>query len=66
MVTGMGMWFQNGSEMGMKFEVIGSWKGKNVTKMWKGMLVLTALPLRVLAIGPTVALIPGGAIAPPQ
>ena len=50
MVTGMGMWFQNGSEMGMKFEVIGSWKGKNV-----------------LAIGPTVALIPGGgagAIAP--
>ena len=33
MLTGMGMGFQNGSEMGMKFEVIGSWNGKNVTRM---------------------------------
>ena len=29
----MGMGFQTGSEMGMKFEVIGSWKRKNVTRM---------------------------------
>ena len=33
MFTGMGMRFQNGSEMGMKFEVIRSWKGNNVTRM---------------------------------
>jgi len=33
MFTGMGMRFQTGSEMGMKFEMIGSWNGNYLMRM---------------------------------
>ena len=33
MFTGVGMRFQTGSELGMKFEVIGSWNGNYLTRM---------------------------------
>jgi len=33
MFTGMGMGFQTGSEMRMKFEVIASWNGNYLTRM---------------------------------
>jgi len=41
MVTGMGMGLQTASEMGMKFEMHGSWNRNNLM----GMGVLTTFPL---------------------